>query len=98
MILREMTSYTYSYDAASNITVSGSGTLTYDTNNRLISNNGQNITYDADGNMTSAMLNGTTAPFARFSISLISREIMHYLRNRFFHQSLQSRLRNRSRS
>jgi len=60
----EIANYTYSYDAASNITVSSRGTLVYDTNNRLISNNGQNMTYDADGNMTTGMLNGTTATFS----------------------------------
>ena len=45
---------TFSYDAAGNITGgSANTTFVYDTNNRLITFNGQSVSYDADGNMLS---------------------------------------------
>ena len=45
---------TFTYDAASNITSDSSDTeFVYDTNNRLTSYNGNSVSYDLDGNMLS---------------------------------------------
>ena len=48
-----ITTETFSYDAAGNITGAQDGTFQYDTNNRLVVFNGQDVIYDADGNMLS---------------------------------------------
>ena len=47
---------TFSYDAAGNVTSAPDSSFQYDTNNRLISFNGNTVSYDLDGNMLS---NGT---------------------------------------
>lgn len=44
---------TFNYDAAGNVTSAPTGSFQYDTNNRLISFNGKNVSYDLDGNMLS---------------------------------------------
>ena len=51
----------YSYDAAGNLTAAPDSTFSYDTNNRLTWYNGDAVSYDADGNMLSAVLNGTAS-------------------------------------
>ena len=48
-----ITTETFSYDSAGNITDAQDGTFQYDTNNRLVVFNGQDVIYDADGNMLS---------------------------------------------
>ena len=50
----------YAYDAAGNMTAAPDSTFSYDTNNRLTWYNGDAVSYDLDGNMLSAVLNGTT--------------------------------------
>ena len=47
---------TFNYDAAGNVTSAPDSSFQYDTNNRLISFNGNAVSYDLDGNMLS---NGT---------------------------------------
>ena len=47
---------TFNYDAAGNVTSAPDSSFQYDTNNRLISFNGNTVSYDLDGNMLS---NGT---------------------------------------
>ncbi len=47
---------TFNYDAAGNVTAAPDSSFQYDTNNRLISFNGNTVSYDLDGNMLS---NGT---------------------------------------
>lgn len=47
---------TYSYDAAGNLTAAPDTTFSYDTNNRLTWYNGDAVSYDADGNMLCAVL------------------------------------------
>ena len=47
---------TFTYDAAGNVTSAPDSSFQYDTNNRLISFNGNTVSYDLDGNMLS---NGT---------------------------------------
>ena len=47
---------TFNYDAAGNVTSAPDSSFQYDTNNRLISFNGNTVNYDLDGNMLS---NGT---------------------------------------
>jgi len=47
---------TFTYDAAGNITVAPNSSFEYDRNNRLTSFNGNAVTYDLDGNM---LTNGT---------------------------------------
>ncbi len=47
---------TFNYDAAGNVTFAPDSSFQYDTNNRLISFNGNTVSYDLDGNMLS---NGT---------------------------------------
>ena len=42
---------TFNYDAAGNVTSAPSSSFQYDTNNRLISFNGNAVSYDLDGNM-----------------------------------------------
>ena len=44
---------TFSYDAAGNVTSAPDSSFQYDTNNRLISFNGNTVSYDLDGNMLS---------------------------------------------
>jgi len=44
---------TFSYDAAGNVTSAPDSNFQYDTNNRLISFNGNTVSYDLDGNMLS---------------------------------------------
>ena len=44
---------TFNYDAAGNVTSAPDRSFQYDTNNRLISFNGNTISYDFDGNMLS---------------------------------------------
>ena len=44
---------TFTYDAAGNITDAPDSCFAYDTNNRLIVFNGNSVTYDLDGNMLS---------------------------------------------
>ena len=44
---------TFNYDAAGNVTSAPDGSFQYDTNNRLISFNGNTVSYDLDGNMLS---------------------------------------------
>ena len=43
---------TFTYDLAGNITDAPDNCFAYDTNNRLVVFNGENVMYDADGNMT----------------------------------------------
>ena len=43
----------FNYDAAGNVTSAPSSNFQYDTNNRLISFNGNAVSYDLDGNMLS---------------------------------------------
>ena len=49
---------TFNYDAAGNVTSAPDSSFQYDTNNRLISFNGNTVSYDLDGNMLS---NGSLA-------------------------------------
>ena len=44
---------TYTYDAAGNLTDAPDSCFQYDNNNRLVVFNGNTVTYDMDGNMTS---------------------------------------------
>jgi len=44
---------TFNYDAAGNVTSAPDSSFQYDTNNRLISFNGNTVSYDLDGNMLS---------------------------------------------
>ena len=44
---------TFNYDAAGNVTAASDSSFQYDTNNRLISFNGNTVSYDLDGNMLS---------------------------------------------
>ena len=44
---------TFTYDAAGNVTSAPDSSFQYDTNNRLISFNGHAVSYDLDGNMLS---------------------------------------------
>ena len=44
---------TFNYDAAGNVTSAPDSSFQYDTNNRLISFNGNTVSYDIDGNMLS---------------------------------------------
>ena len=44
---------TFNYDAAGNITDAPDSCFQYDTNNRLVVFNGNNVSYDLDGNMLS---------------------------------------------
>ena len=44
---------TFNYDAAGNVTSAPDSSFRYDTNNRLISFNGNTVSYDLDGNMLS---------------------------------------------
>ena len=44
---------TFNYDAAGNVTFAPDSSFQYDTNNRLISFNGNTVSYDLDGNMLS---------------------------------------------
>ena len=51
----------YSYDAAGNITDAPESCFEYDTNNRLVSFGGNAVSYDLDGNMLSATLDCCTS-------------------------------------
>ena len=44
---------TFNYDAAGNVTSAPDSSFQYDTNNRLISFNGNTVSYDLDGNTLS---------------------------------------------
>ena len=48
-----ITTETFSYDAAGNVTDAPDSCFQYDTNNRLLSFNGNAVSYDLDGNMLS---------------------------------------------
>ena len=48
-----VSSESFTYDAAGNVTGSSGSTFAYDTNNRLTAFNGNSVSYDLDGNMLS---------------------------------------------
>ena len=53
----------YAYDAAGNITDAPDSCFSYDTNNRLTWYKGDPVSYDQDGNMVSAVLDGTNGTY-----------------------------------
>ena len=47
----EISTETFTYDAAGNVTDAPDSCFQYDTNNRLVVFNGNSVSYDLDGNM-----------------------------------------------
>ena len=54
---------TFNYDAAGNVTSAPDSSFQYDTNNRLISFNGNTVSYDLDGTVCGLNYNGTAYYF-----------------------------------